>query len=68
MSKKSRFRGSFDKEHGKWDQTLLISEPGHLYHNYWSLAIELKKVSLSDMQNLRTVCCDIECGGQVLSA
>ena len=37
MSKKSRFRGSFDKQHGKWDQTLSKSEPEHLYHNDWSL-------------------------------
>ena len=26
MSKKSRFRGPFDKQHGKWDQTALKSE------------------------------------------
>ena len=26
MSKKSRFRGPFDKEHAKWDQTELKSE------------------------------------------
>ena len=26
VSKKSRFRGPFGKQHGKWDQTLLKSE------------------------------------------
>ena len=26
MSKKSCFRGPFDKQHGKWDQTVLKSE------------------------------------------
>ena len=26
ISKKSRFRGPFEKQHGKWDQTLLKSE------------------------------------------
>ena len=26
MSKKSHFRGRFDKQHGKWDQTVLESE------------------------------------------
>ena len=30
MSKKSRFRGAFDKEHGNWAQTLLKSERQHL--------------------------------------
>ena len=30
-------------------------------------AIELKKVSLSDMQNVRTLCEDIECCSQVMS-
>ena len=45
MSKKSRFRGTFDKWHGKWGETLLKSERQHLYHIYWSLwrILELKK-------------------------
>ena len=30
MSKKSRFGGCFDKQHGKWDQILLKSEPQNL--------------------------------------
>ena len=34
MSKKSRFRGPFDKQHSKGDQTLLKPEPHHLYHSY----------------------------------
>ena len=32
MSKKSRFKGPFDKQHGKGVQTLLRSEPPHRYH------------------------------------
>ena len=31
-SKKSRFKGPFDREHGKQVQTLLPSEPQHHYH------------------------------------
>ena len=34
MSKKSRFRSSFNKRDGKWSKTLLKSEGNHLYHNY----------------------------------
>ena len=32
MSKKSRFKGSFDRQHGKRVQTLLQSDPQHRYH------------------------------------
>ena len=32
MSKKSRFRGSFDKQHGKHAQALLKSASQNLYH------------------------------------
>ena len=32
MSKKSRFKGPFDRQHGKRVQTLLRSEPQHRYH------------------------------------
>ena len=32
MSKKSRFKGLFDREHGKRVQTLLQSEQQHRYH------------------------------------
>ena len=32
MSKKSRFKGPFDRQHGKRVQTLLRSEPHHRYH------------------------------------
>ena len=35
--KKTRFRGPFHKEHGKWGKTLLKAEPQHRYHIYWSL-------------------------------
>ena len=37
MSKKSRFRGSFNKQHFRRPQTLLHSERQHLYHSFWSL-------------------------------
>ena len=37
MSKKSRFKGSFAKQHGKRAQTLLKFAWPHLYHIYWSL-------------------------------
>ena len=32
LSKKSRFKGPFDRQHGKRDQTLLQYEPQHKYH------------------------------------
>ena len=32
MPKSSRFRGPFDKQHGKGGQALLKSDPNHLYH------------------------------------
>ena len=32
MSKKSRFKGPFDRQHGKRIQTLLQSERHHHYH------------------------------------
>ena len=32
LSKKSRFKGSFDRQHGKRVQTLLRSEPQLRYH------------------------------------
>ena len=32
MSKKSRFKRPFDRQHGKRVQTLLRSEPQHRYH------------------------------------
>ena len=32
MSKKSRFKGPFEREHGKRVQTLLQSERQHRYH------------------------------------
>ena len=32
MSKKSRLKGSFDRQHGKQVQTLLQSERQHRYH------------------------------------
>ena len=32
LSKKSRFKGPFDRQHGKRVQTLLRSQPQHRYH------------------------------------
>ena len=37
ISKRSRFEGSFGKQHGKRAKTLLKFEWQHLYHIYWSL-------------------------------
>ena len=37
ISKKSPFRGRFDRQHAKRDQTLLKFEPHHLYHIYCSI-------------------------------
>ena len=41
MSKKSCFKGSFGKQHGKCAQTLLKFAWQHLYHIYWSLWMQL---------------------------
>ena len=41
MSKKSRFKGSFGKQHGKRAQTLLKFSWQSLYHIYWSLWTQL---------------------------
>ena len=37
MSKKSRFRGPFEKQHGKRAWPLLKSASKHLYHIHWLL-------------------------------
>ena len=41
MSIKSRFKGSFEKQHGKCAQTLLKCQGQLLYHIYWSLFRQL---------------------------
>ena len=41
MSKKSRFRGPFEKQHGKRAQTLLKYASHHLYHIHWLLPSQL---------------------------
>ena len=41
MSKKSRFKGSFPKQHGKRAQTLLKFPCQHLYHIYRSFSMQL---------------------------
>ena len=43
MPKKSHFKGSFGKQHGKRAQTLLKFEWKHLYHIYWSLWRQLTR-------------------------
>ena len=40
-SKNTRFRGPFDKQHGKRAQALLKSTPYHLYHIHWSVPSQL---------------------------
>ena len=57
MSKKSRFRRPFAKQHGKPNQTIEISTTAPLSY-LWILVngIELERVSLSFKENLRTVC------------
>ena len=42
MPKKSSFRRTFDKQHGKRSQKLLKFEVQRFYHNYWSLRKQLK--------------------------
>ena len=42
MPKKLCFTGPFDRQHGKWDETLLQSEREHLYQIYWSLWRKLR--------------------------
>ena len=37
----SRFRGPFDKQHGKGAQAVLKPPSQHLYHIHWSLATNL---------------------------
>ena len=41
MSKKCRFKGQFDKQHGKRAKPLLKSAWQHLYHIHWSLPSQL---------------------------
>ena len=43
MSKKSRFKGPIDKQHGKRVQTLFRSGQQHCYHIYWSFGKELSR-------------------------
>ena len=58
MANKTRFRGPFEKEHGKRVQKLLKSERQHFDHIYWSLWRQLscKKVSVRDIKNIKIVC------------
>ena len=54
MSKKSGFRGFFEKQYGKRDQALLKYSSQHVYHIHWSLArkFSLKKSILYRCQIL----------------
>ena len=58
MSKKSRFKGPFDREHGKRVQTLLRSESTAPlpYLVIILKVIESEKVCFSQMQSLISVC------------
>ena len=59
MSKKCHFTVPFNKQHGKRPRTLFKSERRQLYHIYLLItvkAIKFEKVTLSYMQNLKTVC------------
>ena len=51
MSKNSRFKGSFGKQHGKRPQTLLKFAWQYLYHIYWSLWRQL-----SHKKSLLVIC------------
>ena len=42
MSNKSRFRGPFNKKHGKRAETLLKSERQDLYRIYWFLRTKIR--------------------------
>ena len=55
MSKKSRFRFPFQKQHGKPVSTLFSFEPQHLYHLYWYTRTKLrcKKSLLVIWESLR---------------
>ena len=54
MSKKSRLKGSFGKQHGKCVQTLLKCQGQLLWHIYWSLLRQLSyKKSLLVICNIR---------------
>ena len=56
MSKKSRFKRSFGKEHGKGRQKFVeICMPAPLAYLLITVkATDLQKVDVSDMQNLKT--------------
>ena len=56
ISKKSRFKGSFGKKHGKRAQKFLKYAWQYLCHIFIAVkAIDLQKVSVTDMRNLKTV-------------
>ena len=69
MPKKLSFKGSFGKQHGKRAQTLLKFAWQHLlpYLLIAVKAIDLQKVSVSDMKNFKTVSYFTECLRELFS-
>ena len=57
LSKKRRFRTSFDSQHVKRSQTLVKSAWEYFYLFYFIILVgtDLENISLSDMENLRGV-------------
>ena len=55
MSKKSRLRGPLDRQDAKDVETLTQSQRLQPYSWFTVKIIELEKVSLSEMENLKTV-------------
>ena len=58
MSKKSRFKGPFDMQHGKRVKTLFRCKRQHRYSYLVIIlkVIESEKVCFRQMQSLRSVC------------
>ena len=54
MSKKSCFRGPFDRQRNKWVETLLQSQGQSLYPDLLT-TFPLEKVPFGDIQNRKTV-------------
>ena len=68
MSKKLRFIGPFDKQHDKWDQTVLKYESHHFYGIWWSLWRQLStKKCLSVIGKLSELFFNILSAGQKYS-
>ena len=70
MCKKSLFRGPFNNQQGKWNQTVLKSEWHPFYHIYWSLWKQLssKKSLLAIGKKPTTIFWHSDCRSQVFSS